>query len=64
MYDSLTFTTRNDDMEPDHIWACFTWEDVYYEIGVVLDSEGNVDNTQTLTKCKNFLHYMLNRPVL
>jgi hypothetical protein len=46
-------------MEPDHIWACFTWEGVYYETGAVLDSEGNVDNTQTLTKCKNTLHYML-----
>ena len=63
MYDSLTFTTRNDDMEPDHIWACFTWESVYYETGAVLDSEGNVDNVQTLTKCKNFLHFMLNRTV-
>ena len=64
MYDSLTFTTRNDDMETDHVWACFTWESVYYETGAVLDSEGRVDNTQTLTKCKNVLHYFLNRPDL
>ena len=50
-------------METDHIWACFTWED-NYETGVVLDSEGNVDNAQTLTKCKNTLHYILSNNLI
>lgn len=62
MYDSLTFTTRNDDMEPEHIWACFTWEGVYYETGAILDSEGNVNNESTLNKCRNVLHIFLTRP--
>ena len=61
MYDTLEYTTRTDDMESNVKWACFTWEGVYYEIRATLDSEGNVDNTQTLQDCKDCLEMMANQ---
>lgn len=60
MYESLTFTTRTDDMEADVKWACFEWDGIYHEIRPILDSEGNVDNLQTLQECKDFLESQTN----
>lgn len=55
MYDTLGYTIRTDDMESDVKWACFEWDGIYHEIRPILDSDGNIDDTQTLQECKDFL---------
>ena len=43
MYDSLTCTIKDDEMQPEIKWARFTWGGIIYEVRAALDSEGNVD---------------------
>ena len=55
MYESLTCTIKNDEMEPTIKWARFTWNGVVYEVRAALDSSGNVDETASLQECKDYL---------
>lgn len=56
-YSSLNFTIKVDEMDSNVKWATFTWENVYYEISPIIDSEGNVDNTATKQECIDYLEY-------
>lgn len=54
MYNHLTFTIKNDEVDTSIKLACFTYDDIYYEIKAIV-VDGNVDNTATLRECKDFL---------
>tara|TARA_B100000900_G_scaffold393125_1_gene389280 strand:- start:745 stop:942 length:198 start_codon:yes stop_codon:yes gene_type:complete len=55
MYDSLTCTIKDDEMQPEIKWARFTWGGIIYEVRAALDSEGNVDEVASLQECKDYL---------
>jgi len=54
MYNDLTFTIKNDEVDASIKLACFTYDNIYYEIRAVV-VDGNVDNTATLQECKDLL---------
>jgi hypothetical protein len=55
MYESLTYTIKNDETISDVKWARFTWNSIVHEIRPILDSDGNVDSIKTLRECKDYL---------
>ena len=54
MYNDLTFTVKNDEVDTNIKLACFTYDNIYYEIRAIV-VDGNVDNTATLQECKDLL---------
>jgi len=55
MYESLTCTIKDDEMQPEIKWARFTWKGIIYEVRAALDSEGKVDEVASLQECKDYL---------